>query len=341
VDTLVRRAAVETARQRLAIRARALDGARARNRELDRRAKQARELANVTAPPLAMLAAALVLAAVVGFAVSLQAELRHPRLADAAEAARVTGVRVLAVLGPRRPNPERMRRRADRELLPLIDVATDSYRMLYLHFAARGAVLPLITLTGDEASVVATVATNLAAASAVEARGTLLVDGDLAEGVVAGVLRLSPEPGLAGIIRELAEWGEAIVTVTVGRDRMLDVVPSGVWVGAMPSAEVAERVRHDLTRLACRYDLAVLVAPTAELARGAASMLPSPDVILCARMGHTPLEWLALTVDALCRGGARVRGLVLWAADPPEVPTRDEVLAMRPRTARPEARVGV
>jgi Mrp family chromosome partitioning ATPase len=55
--------------------------------------------------------------------------------------------------------------------------------------------------------------------------------------------------------------------------------------------------------------------------------VPCPDVILVARVGYTPLSWLADAVDGLGHIGTRVRGIVLWDADVPQVPTREELTA--------------
>ena len=43
----------------------------------------------------------------------------------------------------------------------------------------------------------------------------------------------------------------------------------------------------------------------------------APDVIICARAGHTPLVGLSRDVQRLRDAGARIRGLVLWDDDRP------------------------
>jgi Mrp family chromosome partitioning ATPase len=311
-----------------------LQVARARNAEIDQRLQRARDLANVVAPPVALLAAALVLGLVAGFGSALAAELRHPRLADPQEAERVTGARVLAVIDAHAPVADRSRRRTDVELPGSLDYTSDSYRMLYLRFVPTGGAIPLLTVTGDEPEVVATVATNLATAAAVEARSTLLVDGDLESEGASRAMRIGAEPGLAGVIDGTIDWAKAIVTVPIGRDGLLDVVPSGTWRKGELDAHVAEEVRRDLARLARRYDMTVLVAPAAHAALGARSFLPSPDVVVCARVGHTPLARLAGEVERLSGTGARVLGVVLWATDVPELPGREELASNRRGVAR-------
>jgi len=331
-DTIVRRQRVDSLTQLEAVTERALALARVKNADVDRRAARARELANVAAPPGAMLAAALSLGLMVGIGTALAAELRTPRLADVAEAESAAGIRVTAVIEPRGPAPERTRRRADVDAPPLIDRTSEAYRLLYLNFAATGSALPLITVTGDEPAVAATVAANLAAASAAEARSTLLVDGDFAASAVAGVLRLRFEPGLADVIRGSHDWAESTQTATVGRDGALDVMPSGAWRGKAPDAAAAEEIRRDLMRVVRRYDLAVLVAPEGHVAKSGTSLLPAPDVLLCARLGATPVARLRREADALRSAGVRLRGLVIWRADLPQVLTQAE-LGVRRRGA--------
>jgi hypothetical protein len=78
-------------------------------------------------------------------------------------------------------------------------------------------------------------------------------------------------------------------------------------------------MRYRLAQVARRYDLVVLVAPPAHVRRGAASILPTPDVIHCATVGATSLDDLGASVTALRGAGARVRGAVLWNAGPPVI----------------------
>ena len=102
---------------------------------------------------------------------------------------------------------------------------SEGYRRLYLHLAATEANVPIVTIAGDVAAIVGTVASNLAAAAAYEARSTLLVDVDPATSIVAKVLRVPPNPGFAGIVTGISDWPDSIVSTTIGRDRPLDVLP--------------------------------------------------------------------------------------------------------------------
>src|SRR6266566_2927916 len=195
VDTIKLLAQRATAQQNFTTAARQLGQINQKNTRIDRETAHARELANVGAPPWAMLAAALVLALAVGFAASFGTELKRPHIADPREAEQVSGARVLTVIKPPEVVVERSRRQADVEAPPLIDVVSESYRTLYLHIASVEASVPIVTITGDDPGIVATVAANLAASAAYEARSTLLVDVDPTTCSVASVLRIRPDPG--------------------------------------------------------------------------------------------------------------------------------------------------
>ncbi|MDQ6872166.1 MAG: hypothetical protein M3037_09175, partial [Gemmatimonadota bacterium] len=305
-----------------------------KNARIDREAAHARELANVGAPPWAMLAAAVVLALAVGFAASFGTELKRPHIADPREAEQVTGTRVLTVIRPPEVVVERSRRQADVEAPPLIDVVSESYRTLYLHIASVEASVPIVTITGDDPGIVATVAANLAASAAYEARSTLLVDVDPTTCSVASVLRIRPDPGLSGIITGDATWPEAIVPTTIGRDRPLDVLPSGTRRSGLPEANVVEEVKKELARMQRRYDFIIIAAPTSYVQRSASSIVPAPDLILCARIAHTTVGGLKTAVDSLRGADMRIHGLVLWDAEMPQLETREEMLGS---TRRPEA----
>lgn len=301
------------------------DMARARvvNRILDERSAQARELASIGAPPLARLAAAAILGLFAGFAVALGVETRRPRVADEREVERVTGARVLATIRPTAPGPERSRRRADLEAPPLVNMASPAYRMLYLHLAASGSSLHFVTITGDDPETTAVVAANVAAAAAADARSALVIDADLETSLLSRVLLLRRSPGVGEIIGGSRAWAESIVIKLVGRERSIDVVTAGTGATSVPEAS-APVLRHDLARLTRRYDLVILVAPVRHVAGGERSILPAPDVVHVARTGKSSLFGLANDVRAMRTAGTRVRGVVLWDAEPPALPISGE-----------------
>ncbi|MFN2635529.1 MAG: hypothetical protein ABR585_00675 [Gemmatimonadaceae bacterium] len=326
VDTIKLLAQRATAQQSLTTTLRQLDQINQRNARIDRELARARELANVGAPPWAMLAAAVVLALAVGFAASFGTELKRPHIADSREAEQVSGARVLTVVKPPEIVVERSRRQADVEAPPLIDVVSESYRTLYLHIASVEASVPIVTITGDDPGIVATVAANLAASAAYEARSTLLVDVDPTTCSVASVLRIRPDPGLSGIITGSATWPEAVVPTTIGRDRPLDVLPSGTRRAGLPEPDTVDEVRNELARMQRRYDFIIIAAPTSYVQRSPTSVIPAPDLILCARVAHTTVGGLKSAVDSLRGADMRIHGLVLWDAEMPQLETREELI---------------
>ncbi|WP_284348922.1 hypothetical protein [Roseisolibacter agri] len=344
-DTLGVATRRDAARTRLAQAEATLRAARARNDAVDRRVAAARARANFDTPPVAMLGAALALALVAGFAAALGGEVRRPRVADAREAERVTRTRVLAVVRPEAVIAERARRRADVDTPPLVDTSVESYRLLYLSMAATGAAVPVVTVVGAEAAIAAAVAANVAAIAAEDGRSTLVVDADMGRAAASVAFGVGMRPGLAEVLRAGLPVTEAIVPVPVGRALHVDLVPAGLAptppiVRAAhelpPGAQrhdddpvvlgsALEPLRDDLARLSRRYDLTVVSIPPTEVDRGAHSVLVAPDVIVCARTGHTPLTGLAREITRLRALGARVRGLVLWEGEPPVIPTRAEL----------------
>ena len=73
-----------------------------------------------------------------------------------------------------------------------------------------------------------------------------------------------------------------------------------------------------------KYDLIVIAAPTAYVQRGTSSIIPGPDVVLCARVAHTKVARLRQSVDALRALDHRIHGLVLWDDDMPVIEAQDE-----------------
>ena len=281
---------------------------------LDVREERARELANVGASPPAMLAAALVFGAMIGFGIALFDEVRRPRVADSYEIERATGTRVLGVIKPLARSPERGRRASDRNGPPYLDPGADGHQLIYLTIATAGTDVVMLTVTGDDPAVSAIVAINFAAIAAQEARATLLVDTDAAD-TVETALRLPASPGMMGLIEGKVSWPEAIRPARIGRDRTIDVVASGR--GALPLEELRELFQRDIARLSRRYDAVVLVSAPDQVSMGLPTALPIPDVVFCARTGQTPVAELKKSLEEIELAGGRVRGVVLWDAPDP------------------------
>ena len=323
IDTLPRVARRDSLAEVVVARARTLEDARRANARYEARAERARVLANVSAPPLALLGAALVLGLAVGFGSALVSEMRRPRVGDPRETERVTGVRTVAHILPYAPPADRARRRADRDLPPLLEPGSPAYRFLYLHLSGIAAGSPAVLVTGRDVNVVAVVAANVAALAALDARASLVVDAE-PEGCVAGAMRVRPAPGMAEIARDDFAWAEAAVAQTVGRDRSTDVIPAGAREASRDAIVAA--IARELPRLTRRYDSVVVTAGAASLID--APVMPLSRVVYCARAGVTPIETLQADVDALAEAGAYVTAVALWDRDEPHVPSREELEAL-------------
>jgi hypothetical protein len=338
-DTMAKIYARDTARTVAAEVANRLARERAELRVIEAREARARELASYAASPPAMLAAALVFGAMLGFGVALLDEVRRPRLSDASEVERATGARVIGTISPLPPSPERGRREADRSGPAYLDPGADGHQLIYLSVASEGSSVVMLTVTGDHPSVRAVVAVNFAAIAADEARGTLLVDTDGTTSSVSSALRLRPSGGLNAVLSGRTEWPDAIRTTRVGRDRAIEVVPSGH--GSPPLESIMSMFQRDSARLSRRYDAIVLVSSVDQVTGGLSMALPISDVLYCARVGRTPLAQLKQDLDDIRASGANLRGIVLWAAPEPALAgARATESAEREEVETPEVGAG-
>jgi Mrp family chromosome partitioning ATPase len=283
--------------------------------QLDAREEAAQAILDRGASVPAILTAALVFGAMLGFGLVLLQEVRNPRVSDGHEVERATGVRVLAEIRPLPRSPERSRRAADRVAPSYIDPGGDGHQLVYQTVATAGSNVVMLTVTGDDPDVAAVVAINFAAIAADEARGTLLVDTDGTSSAVSRALRLRSSAGLGGVLSRKIEWPDAIRTTRVGRDRVLEVVPSGP--GEAPLEGITALFRREIDRLSRRYDAIVLVSSVDQVVMGLPTVLTIPDVIYVARAGQTPIANVKKTVEEIQRSGAQLRGIVLWNAPTP------------------------
>ena len=314
-DTQARALDRDAARTAAAGVARQLARERSELLALDVREARASELANVGATPSAMLAAALVFGAVLGFGVALFDEVRHPRIADGHEAERATGVRVIGEIRRVPPSGERGRRAADRTSPTFLDPGADGHQLIYLTIATAGANTVMVTVTGDTPAVAAVVAINFAAIAADEARETLLIDTDGVTSTVTAALRIRSSGGLAAVAKGVSDWPQVTRNALLGRDRTIDVVPSGD--GEIPAEDVSAIFRRDGETLSRRYEAIVVVGTLAQAIAGTAAALPVPDVLYCVRAGQTSIAVLKHSLEALEQSGANTRGIVIWNAPDP------------------------
>lgn len=339
-DTARRITVRDSARLALSAATTKLESARRLVQELDRRAERARELANpMSAPPYAMLASAIVFGMVLGFGAALVQELRRPRIADEHEAERVAGVRVVSVIRPRPPSPERGRRMADRVAPPHIDPGNDAHQLVWLFVAPPSSSLLMLTIAGESSAIAAVIAANLGAVAADEARNVIVIDTDASSSPVASALRIKAQPGLDDIIDGRIGWPEATQHATIGRDRVIDVVASGTGVPLPDVREISDLLRRDAARLARHYDTVVIVASKELTLSGLPGVLPMHDVLYCARLGYTRHADLKQAIQGIRLAGGNPLGIVLWDDVEPAPLTPAEIVAgvRHTRTAEMEA----
>lgn len=312
----------------------ALADARQKAREYDRTVSDAREQASLSAPLYALLGAALVIGAALGFGSAFIDELRRPRISsDEHEVERLTGSRVLATISPRPKNPDRLRRSADREAPRYFDPGADGYQLSYLHVARAGASRLMLTIASSDTGVAAVVAMNVAAIAADEARSTIIIDTDTRTSPVAAALRSHAEPGLVDVLQKRIDWAEVATQAPVGRDRFVDVIPSGITNASLDYANVTELFRQEASRLLRHYEAVVIVASNEQATAGLPGALPIPDTVICARVGHTRIAEVNSAIDRIRSAGGNPLGIILWDAPAPSLPSPDRI-ARSPRPVR-------
>jgi Mrp family chromosome partitioning ATPase len=206
---------------------------------------------------------------------------------------------------------------ADRLAPPYFDPRSPPYQLAYLHVVRPGATRLSLTVTGADTSIAAVVGMNVAAIAADEARSTILIDTDAQTLPVAGALRCHAEPGMADVLRSNIDWAEVTTQTMAGRDRTIDVIPSGFSTSPLDASALANLFRQESGRLARHYEAIVVVATLEQAAGGLAGSLPVPDAIVCARVGHTRLTDLRDALESVRAGGGNPVGVVLWDSTPP------------------------
>ena len=321
----------------------ALTGVRGKADEYDRAVKRARDQASFNAPPVALLGSALVLGIAIGFGAAFIDEMRHPRISgDEHEVERVTGTRVLATTSPRPRQPDRSRRAADKAAPRYFDPGADGYQLTYLHVARTGASRLMLTIASDDTGVAAVLGMNVAAIAADEARSTIIVDTDAQTSPVAAALRTHAEPGVSDVLQRRVDWSEATSQAPAGRDRYVDIVPSGITNDKLDSAQVTELLRQEAPRLLRHYEAVLIVTSLDMAASGLPGALPIPDTVICARVGHTRIADINLAIDKIRQTGGKPLGIVLWGSIPPSLPSPERIArSSRPvRTAEMRAMTG-
>lgn len=322
----VARTAVRTAEQHLARIDRALADARTFNQALAARKAAMRSRMEVAIPPVAMLLASLVLGVVAGFSVALWREVRHPTVGDARELEMLTHSRVIVHdrdAGARLGRPPR---RGD-ALVPALSPTDDAWPLLHLTLSHIGGMARHVQVLADRPLLAGAVGLNLSAVAARESRATALVDAAERAGAIIPLLPASvlESSGTRAAETDDHDW-DVSRELSLGRDAVVALVlprraPSYRYRPARSASDATighggaedTDARRALDGRLRPFDFVVFVTDTAR----APVLPPDRDLVLCARLGVTPLSWLASAVRQADDDGRRIRAVVLWASDVP------------------------
>lgn len=312
VDTVGPRRSRDGARIAAVAAESALAAARAQNASAAGRETVARARTERRTPPIAVLAAAMVLAVIIGFSVSLFTEIARPTIATSREAERAAGAPVVAVA-------------RERDRAAGLG-GMDPFRMLYLGLTATGTRTRTVAISGDDRAVVATASGRLALAAATDARATLVVDMDAEGSPVAGYYGERPEPGFTDAIAGVRLWREVTRPIGAGEELAIDVVPAGSIRRDEPDSDTKRSAREEFARFRDEYDFCVIVAPTDAELELLCSLINAPAVVVCAEMGRTSLEELHTSTARIRKVGAQVHGVALWDAELPVIQSRNTLM---------------
>ncbi|MBC8086488.1 MAG: hypothetical protein H7Z40_04430 [Phycisphaerae bacterium] len=303
---------LDSAKVKLQTAEQALKDARETNAIITRERERAEADAPARVPPVAMLVAALVLGLAVGYGVAFYREVKHPRIADAAEVERVADTRVIVHTGPSQSVRDmRQRRQSDDAVPQVVDTASESYQLLHVTLTGFGDTSREVQVVSNDSAIGATVGVNLAVAAARDSRSTLLVDTSAPDAVVSRMLngakpKSRKETGSSGRIGEAGALRSPLERVRVGRDLFIDIV-------SLHGASSAE-----LQVLTHEHDFTVVVRSAFR------DLLPdetkvATDVILCVRVGVTSLAWIAEKSAQAREHNQRLRAVLLWSTKAPSI----------------------
>lgn len=309
-DTLVLAEALAAARDTLIIRQREHAALGAALRSRDASPAGSRPLLARLVPAFALLAL-LVVGLMLRFVTALRSELDAPTLADASEAERLTGARVLTTVrdalldGPARFKPS----------------GVDPFRMLYLGLTATGTRARTAVVTGPDLEISAATGARLAIAAAADHRNTLIVDLDPSAIALSRTFRERAEPGVRDVLARAFSWREVARPVGSSDGLTITLLPAGTERDDEATGVAREAVLAEFEQLQGAYELTLAVAPLPGIDL-AMSLLPKSPVLLTAVVGDTSIDALVAAVENERRAGRRVAGLVIWDAPRPQLPTR-------------------
>ena len=259
----------------------------------------ARELANVNAPPLAMLIAALALGLALGGATSLALEVAGPRFGGDVDAWRTVAA---PIIGTVREDTVADRREAvDRLIGRTLTPFTPGRRMAVI---------------GADAAAVAQLTVAMASAIATSGRSVLAVDTDTGEARCATLLRRPVEPGLTDALARGVAWDDVVQRHIGSHAAPLDVVPPGRSLAFAPGTVAVDAAATALGRLADGYDLTLVTVTPADTPIAEALLAPARvrEALMVVELGETVLAGMRRTRERLAARGVTIVGVVVYVA---------------------------
>lgn len=170
------------------------------------------------------------------------------------------------------------------------------------------------------------VATCLAAVSAMLGRRTLIIEADPHHPIQHLYLQVESRPGLTDVISHSAPLSETIKLTTVSH---LSVMPYGRVLNRPSTVTESSAMRNLINALKRQYDLILIDTTSVDASADAATVSQMTDgLLLVTRPGYTPRSILADTVQQLRKSGAPLLGIAMNETILPE-----EQLGHLPRPA--------
>ncbi|MGH7575405.1 MAG: tyrosine-protein kinase family protein, partial [Longimicrobiales bacterium] len=157
-----------------------------------------------------------------------------------------------------------------------------------------------------------TSAANLAVTLSHQGVATLLIDGDLRRGTLHEIFGVDRTPGLAEVLREEVELGEALRSIELAGGR-LDILPSGAHPENPSELIGGQRMELVLQDLIDRYDRILIDTPPLRSATDAAVLcsMPYTGALMVARAGFSDRHAIEEVARELQEMGIRVDGVII------------------------------
>jgi capsular exopolysaccharide synthesis family protein len=249
----------------------------------------------------------LIIGLLIGLGIAFLLERLDHRILDPKELERIYDLPILAAV-PERSDYEvlnSLSHAGDASAPSLYDEVFNTLRAYLRYFAVDRELRTVLVISADRGEGKTTVSYNLAKSAAALGSRVLLLEADLRRGTVLGpLLGGGGGPALPDVLIGEVEMEEAIRSIEIGPDGILDVLVAGKLPPPNTGALIESRAMEALIeRARAQYDLVVIDTPPMNLVGDAIPLLTKVDgAILVARTGRSrrdAAEQLRKTVSSL------------------------------------------